>query len=257
MSNDCYLCGKEDATQPLKLKDTFTAHNLAKAPTSDKLCTRCEWSIGLRANYYQEAKKKYSTLYSRNWSWLYQGDRLLFPTFNGEYEGLPIVENLPSREMIRGWLIDPPDPPFTIAIAESGQKHILFLAPESCSKELMVIQFELDTMYVDRKEYIKVLGVFEELMTCGCTKTEITTGSYKSQTMLNLWEKIIPLDDKIAKYRGGRFLDLISYVAINTKSKIKIDKEKQEPIPTKSIKEKSKKIRPSKKQTDQLNLFYL
>jgi hypothetical protein len=222
MSN-CYLCGTLNATLPLKLKDSFTAHSLAKCPHSDKLCDRCEYSINLVCFYWNENKidkktKKpkpdWSKLFARNWSWLYNDTTLIAPVFNGEKEGLPIVENLPTRELIREWIINPPQPPFTIAIAESGQKHILFLAQEAHNRELFPVLFELDTIFIKRAEFIKYLECFEALMGLGATKTEIVTGYYKSQFLLNNLTNYDQFESIITPIRGSRLLDLISYVAI-------------------------------------------
>lgn len=232
---NCYLCGKSPANHTLKLKDTFTAHSLAKSPSSDKMCDRCEYSVNLIAYYWNENKvgkgKKekgnWSKIYSRNWSWLYQGEKLIAPIFDGEKDGIPVVSKLPTRELIREWLINPPTPPFTIAIAESGQKHILFLALEAQSRDVFPVQFELDTLYIKRKEFCLLLENYEALMLLGATKTEITSGQYKSQFLLANLSIYQEYDDVILPYRGSRLLELIEYVAIKQEKEIKTKEEKQ------------------------------
>jgi CRISPR type IV-associated protein Csf1 len=253
MSN-CYLCGAENALHKLNLKDSFTAHSLAKCPHSDKLCDRCEYSINLVCFYWNENKldkktKKpkpdWSKLFARNWSWLYQGKTLIAPVFNGEKEGFPIVENLPTRELIREWIINPPEPPFTIAIAESGQKHILFLAQEAQSKDLFPVLFELDILFIKRKEFTNLVNNFETLMGMGATKTEIVTGYYKSQFLLNNLTTYDEFESIISTIRGSRLLDLISYVAI----------AKKQEIVEKPIKKEAVKQPPIKEFSTQLSLF--
>ena len=224
MSN-CYLCGRENATFSAKFKDTFTAHSSAKCPQSTKLCKRCDFSINLRANYLNPSKGKYSSLFGRNWSWLYQGDELISPTFNGEIDGLPIVENLPTREMIRGWLLNPPNPPFTIAIAESGQKHILYLAQEAHSKDAFPVQFELDFVLIKRQEFAQLLSCFESLMGLGATKTEILSGEFKSQFLIKNLNSYVEYEETIRKHRGKRLLELVSYVAMAAKIEPKMKEE--------------------------------
>ena len=81
-------------------------------------------------------------MFGRSLSRLYQGDRLLSPTIEGEREGLQIVKDLATREQIRDWLLNPPDPPFLIAIAQSGQKHILPMAEEAHDRDQFPVQFE-------------------------------------------------------------------------------------------------------------------
>lgn len=214
MSN-CYLCGATPAPNKLALKNTFTAHCFAKFPDSDHLCDRCQFSIDTRANYWNEAKGKYSLLYARNWSWLYQGSNLISPVFDGEHEGFPVVKNLATRIEMRDWLLNPPEPPFTMAIAESGQKHILFLAQEAQSKDLFPVQFEMDSVIVRRAEFSSLLIFFEQLMILGASKTEILTGKYKSQFLLNAYlnQNFIKLEEEISKRRGSRLLELVAYVA--------------------------------------------
>lgn len=241
MSN-CYLCGANNATHKLKLKDTFTAHSLAKCPQSDKLCDRCEYSLNLRANYFNPNKGKFSILYARNWSWLYQDNNLIYPTFNGEKDGLPIVENLPTREMIRGWLINPPEPPFTIAIAESGQKHILFLAQTAYNKEVFPVQFELDTVIVFHKVFLNMLRNFEQLMRLGATKTEILSGNYKSQFLMNNLGKYEQFEYELENRRCSRLLELVSYVAIQKQDIPKKENCTNLPVQSKLIENKLQQL---------------
>lgn len=217
MNNYCYLCGKP-ASLPLKLKDTFTAHSNAKCPQSKMICDRCDWSINLRCFYFNPNKQKWGKLFSRNWSWLFQEKELLSPVIEGEYsEGkdtLPVVSKLASRLEIRQWLIEPPEPPFTIAIAESGQKHILFLAQEAYSKNIFPVQFELDCLLINRELFISILTNYEKLLFLGFNKTEIESGEYRSEKLMQElveWER---LEQQIEAYRGSRFFQLIGYVAI-------------------------------------------
>lgn len=218
MSNLCYLCG-QPATKPLKLKDSFTAHSVARTPSSNLICDRCEWSINLRCFYFNPNKQKWGKLFSRNWSWVFQGEKLISPTINGTHtEGkdtLEIVSELPTRSQIRDWLLNPPEPPFTIAIAESGQKHILFLAQEAYDRNLFPVQFELDSLHLNRQEFAKLLKIYECLMQLEFSKTEIDSGDYRSDRLMKNLEAWEPLESVIAPYRGSRLLQLISYVAIS------------------------------------------
>lgn len=210
----CYLCGATPAPNKLSLKKTFTAHCFAKFPDSDCLCDRCQFSIDTRANYWNETKGKYSLIYARNWSWLYQGSNLVSPVFDGEHGGFPVVKSLATRVKMREWLLNPPEPPFTMAIAESGQKHILFLAQEAYGRELFPVQFELDSVLIRREFFAELLEIFESLMALGSSKTDIVSGQYKSQFLLTAYldPNFEAWDAAIAKQRGGRLLELIAHV---------------------------------------------
>lgn len=216
MSNLCYLCGNP-ATKPLKLKDTFTSHSSARVPTSDKMCDLCEWSINLRCWYFNPNKTKWGKLFSRNWSWLLQSGAVVCPTIGGpRTEGkdtLPVVSDLSTRIQMRNWLINPPEPPFTIAIAESGQKHILFLAQEALDRDRFPVQFELDILHLDRVEFIRLLSSYESLMALDFSKAEIDSGEYRSDRLMKCLEQWSSLEPSIENLRGTRLLTLISHVA--------------------------------------------
>jgi hypothetical protein len=233
--SSCYLCGYSPASNKLNLKDSFTAHSLAVYPESNFLCDRCEWSINLRAKY-QKPDGKISTLYARNWSWLIKGGKLIYPVLTEQKNDLPIVSEMPSRALIREWLVNPPEPPFTIAIAESGQKHILFLAKESVSRDLFPVQFEIDSLIIKRQLLIELLTNFEQLMGLGATKTEITTGNYKSQFLLKHLLDYEQFDAVLEKHRGTRLMDLISYVAQLPDVPVKEVKEEEVKIVEEKIK---------------------
>jgi hypothetical protein len=186
-------------------------------PRSNKICDRCEWSINLRCWYFNTNKDKWGKLFSRNWSWLLQGGAIVCPTI-GEIrtegkDALPVVSDLPTRIQMRSWLLNPPEPPFTIAIAESGQKHILFLAQEAYNRNRFPVQFELDTLYVDRVEFTRLLSAYESLMALDFSKTEIDSGEYRSDRLMKSFEQWSSLDPIIEIVRGSRLLMLISHVA--------------------------------------------
>ena len=217
--NPCYLCGKP-ATKPLALKDSFTAHSSARAPTSDKMCDRCHATMNGDEKelwYWNEGKNKWSKLWGRSLSRLYQGNQLLSPTIEGTHtengKTFPIVAKLATRLAMREWLLNPPQPPFTIAIAESGQKHILFLAQEAHDRDRFPVQFELDTLHIDRAAFTRLMGTYEALMGLEFTKTEIDSGDYRSDRLMKCLEGWEPLEAAIESQRGTRQLQLISHTA--------------------------------------------
>lgn len=214
---NCYLCGSSPANKPLKLSTSFTDHPAARCPTSNRMCDRCAWAIPLRCWYWNPNQKKWSKLFSRNWSWLLSVNDS-WPKFGSERsEGkdtLPVVTGLPTRALIRQWLMEPPEPPFTIAIAESGQKHILPWAVKAQSREFYPVMFEKDLLYINRASFCQLLSTYERLMALGFSKTEIDSGDYRSDRLISavgqgFWE----LEGAIAQSRGTRLLQLMSFVA--------------------------------------------
>ena len=215
---NCYLCAAPNATKTLELKDSFTAHSSARCPESTCLCDRCAWVIPLRCSYFNPNKGKYSTLFARGWSWLLNGDNS-FPKFGGIVEGFTEVSELPTRAQMREWLINPPAPPFTICIAESGQKHILPWALEANSRDYFPVQFELDTLHIYRSAFTHLLTRYEYLMELGFSKTEINSGNYRSDRLAKCINEYASSEAVIASKRGSRLLELVSYVAISLPQK--------------------------------------
>lgn len=219
----CYLCARP-ATKPLKLKDSFTNHTSCRAPTSNHICDECEEvMLGKQKQlfYWNPNKNKWSKLFGRSLTRVYQSDELIAPKidFNGHTEdkdSLPIVSDLVTREYLRHILLNPLEPPFRIVIAESGQKHILPWSKTAYSKEMFPVQFEMDTLYLKHGEFCELLQVFESLMEV-FSKTEIYTGSYRNDRLMSFlssdFDLFWTLENQVLPHRGSRLLDLINYVA--------------------------------------------
>ena len=217
----CYFCGAP-ATVPVQLKATFTSQNLARVPDSRHSCERCDYWLNLRCWYFNPHKQQWSKLFSRNWSSLFVDGKLISPIIEGNHsdgkDTFPTVRNLPTRAEIRSWLLEPPQPPFTICIAESGQKHIVMWSQIAYSRERFPVQFEMDNIQIDRQSFAESLSGYEKLLTV-FSKTEIDTGEYHSDRLLKFWalhnyDYWQQLESDIARLRGGRLLQLLSYVAI-------------------------------------------
>ncbi len=215
----CYLCAKP-GTNKLELSSSFTMHSSAKCPESKVLCDRCYAPISGNQKqlwYWNESKGKWSKLWGRSLSRIYQGETLIAPTIEGTYtEGkdtFPVVKNLLTRVEIREYLLNPPEPPFTIAIAESGQKHVIPWALEARSRVMFPVQFELDVVYIDSR-FREYLDVYEKLMELGFSKTEIDSGDYHSNRLIKVFDSYWELEEKIATIRGTRLMALLNYVAI-------------------------------------------
>lgn len=184
-----------------------------------------------RVWYHNQDEDRWVSLYLRGIHQLWQGDILLHPQLGKPEEhtqvsaagktGKPatyrVLSGVPKRTEVREWLVNPPDPPFTIAIAESGQKHILFLAQEGYSREAFPVQFEMDTLQVVRAEFVALLGTYEALLNLAFSKTEIDTGNYRPDRILPCFDQWRALDAVISQYRCGgspsRLLQLVSFVA--------------------------------------------
>ena len=96
----------------------------------------------------------------------------------------------------------------------------------------------MDSLAINRPEFVKLLGLYEELLALGFSKTELDSGDYRHDRVLNNLDEWQRLDPAIAKHRSAgkpsRLLQLISFVATKpeyippTKSE-KVAESKPEP----------------------------
>ena len=233
MHKHCYYCGRSPALKPVEISPTFTAGGLVKVPHSDAMCDRCHGIMFgdiQRVWYHNVDENRHVALYLRGIHQLWSGDTLINPALLPPQEHTQIsaagkvgklstyhaLTHVPKRLEVRDWLINPPEPPFTIAIAESGQKHILFLAQEGYSRDIFPVQFEMDSLQIERHRLINLLTDYESLLCLGFSKTEIDSGEYRPDRIManfDLWQQH---DKLIAPLRAGakasRLLQLISFV---------------------------------------------
>lgn len=271
MSKYCYYCGAEGANLPLQISPTFTAAGMIKVAHSDVMCDRCHGIMFgdlQRVWHHNKDDDRWVKLYLRGIHQLWQGDTLLEPKLGdpeehiqvssagkvGKPETYHVLSGVPKRVRVRDWLLDPPEPPFTIAIAESGQKHILFLAQTGYDRENYPVQFEMDSLAINRAQFTALLGTYEQLLALSFSKTEVDTGEYRADRLLANFEAWQQLEPEIAQHRSGgkpsRLLQLISFVAIKP--------EYIEPLPKveRPIEQKTTKSKTPKSSTEaQLSLF--
>lgn len=250
----CYYCGAT-ADIPLRVSDSFTATDV-KCPHAEVMCDRCHRVMfgDLKQVWvFNSERQQWVTLYLRSLSTLWQGDRLVSPVLGepeekimvsasgrtGKPQTLPVAHELPNRVTVRKWLVNPPEPPFTIAIAESGKKHILYLAQEACDRSFFPVQFEIDTLYLEHVYFVQLLTAFELLMALEFSKTEINSGIYRVDRVRAARSAHISLDAVLApeRCRGepSRLLQLVSFVAQRSEPiKESIDKVKKDEIENKT-----------------------
>lgn len=183
----CWLCGglTGGRGQPTKkaIKDTFTNHDMARAPASRSICPGCVFSISFRE--------------LRNYS-------ILATEYGIKH---------PTRAEIRDILLNPPDPPFVMCIAVSGQKHLTFKADIAYSHDLYLVQMEDTRVIVDIAQLTDILDIAERLYTV-FSKDEIKTGRYSQGRIKELGISMFQeLEERLAPHRGNRLFDLAIFVA--------------------------------------------
>ena len=186
LSGRCWLCGCETETgHPKKkiIKPTFTDHDLAAIPWSDVVCEHCAWALS-----YREL---------RNYSILATGDGLYHPT----------------RAQIREAILNPPNPPFLLCVAESGQRWLHFKAYVNLTNKGFAVRMDNFNAIVSPKLFKRALDTVEELYQT-FTKAEIESGNYQSHRIrefgLDRWEQ---LESIVAPTRKSSLFQLVLFVA--------------------------------------------
>lgn len=203
LSGNCWLCGcptTQGVEKEVAIKPTFTYHTMARVPWSNVVCEHCHWALSYKS------LRCYSILATK--------DGLFHP----------------SRVEIRDVLLHPPEPPFALCIAESGQKWLHFRTP-LCTTQHMRVRFEELDIAIKPESFAALLGPIEELYTVFSKEREIGPGAYNSTRIqefgLERWEK---LENAIMPYRRTGLFNLALFLAMRreeaeTETKAKAETE--------------------------------
>lgn len=204
----CWLCGStvtSDAWSRSIFPDTFTNVNLARAPLSPVVCPACVYlSTGdgwkhHAARFPDLGVKTVHPLSWRSYSHLF---------VHGEHR-------VPNRADLRDILLAPPEPPFLLCIALSGQKHLLFRSAVAHDRDQFPVQFEEASLWIDRESFTRCLLDTESSLSAGLTRDEITTGRYrvpKPTVDRQHWRQVVAVLDRWRRTQPA-WLSLAVHVA--------------------------------------------
>jgi CRISPR type IV-associated protein Csf1 len=192
----CWLCDGPTGGRGWLLReaapDTMVAANRAACQTSDAVCWQCAATVSKQvwesviAKYPDRGLKTGYAVSFRNYSHVFT----------------PQVYDCPTRERWRGWLLNPPNPPFLFIMAVSSQKHLIFRGTVSHDRDWFPVQMEEESFMVKRILFGECLADFEALYALGFSKDSILTGHYHAGQMmkigLSVWK---PLADTMDGWR--------------------------------------------------------
>jgi len=184
----CWLCGgmlnDRGIHKSLVIKDTFTDHSWAHVRGADYVCAGCVWCLS------------YKTL--RNYSILATHDGLKHP----------------SRNEIAEILLNPPEPPWLLCIAVSGQKWLHFKGKINYGNDRYTVNFEETQVIVEPKTYDRIFEVTERLYNGGFTKDEIENFNFPAHKIQKYGLVNLENDmNQLQSYKGSRMLKLAVYLA--------------------------------------------
>jgi CRISPR type IV-associated protein Csf1 len=130
----CFYCGNPAEVQ-LVLSGAFNERYAVAYRDSGMICQGCQISLDEKATISGRDKPQKT----RNWSWLITAT-----------VAEPITE--PSR--LREVCLAPPDPPWALTVAVSGQKHLIWRAPANVDNAMCVVQMEMQRV-VYRPQHLR------------------------------------------------------------------------------------------------------
>jgi len=184
----CWLCGGntngKGTPKKKTIKPTFTDHSLARAPMSQSICEACTWALSERS--------------LRNYS--------IFATSKGLYH--------PSRPEIQKICLSPPEPPFLLTIAISGQKWLHFKTKINYNNICFAAAFEETPTTIIPMQFATITKYTELLYNGGFTKDEILSGIYNnSRIMAYGISKFEEHETILRRFRGSRQFELAVFLA--------------------------------------------
>lgn len=124
--DSCFYCGAPAGeSHPLELRSSFADWWHVANPKSQVICNGCD--IALREKVPMEGRDKLQK--TRSYSWLVTTT-----------DATPYTKA--DKAVLLRHCLAPPDPPWALAIADSGQKHLLYRTRANCDRSPWVVQFE-------------------------------------------------------------------------------------------------------------------
>lgn len=149
----CYYCGCKCNTQFLVkdyVKNTFTNRDIVACPGALYVCLGCIESMGAGPDQIDmidgsvKVRENDRGMQPRMYSWV------LTQTCNKAATKAHIAR---LREII----LNPPEPPFAIVLADSGQKQLLFRAPVALDRSVFPVMLEDEIIEVNVEEIRELL----------------------------------------------------------------------------------------------------
>lgn len=215
----CWLCAGDTDKKGWHIKDVigsaFTDVNSAAFPTSQTICYSC--AALMKKEAWEMACNKH-------------GHSPYFPAKDGKE---PFMSNwmfsshviskdgwiIPTRAQMRDILIDPPRPPFVITIADKGKIHVLFKSQVSQSVDDFFINYDDQTIHINRVKFTKILNDVEDAYEF-FSKESMLTGNYNQAAILaagiEKWREI----DNGLKIHRAQYADMLKVAVFVAKKDV-------------------------------------
>ena len=155
----CYFCGASCGDEfPTKdhVQDTFTNRDVVHFPGSEYCCPGCIEASGQGPDQMEmldgviRVRENARGMQPRMYSWIITASKRWAAT-------------KAHIAQIRAFILDPPDPPFVVVLADSGQKQLLFRAPVAHDRDRFPVLLEDQVIDVDRERLVTALEAADKL----------------------------------------------------------------------------------------------
>lgn len=102
-----------------------------------------------------------------------------------------------KRQDWRGYLTNPPPPPFCFVLSAICKKHLLYKAEMAYNNIKFPIRFEDKIIQIDVVNFRECLDSFEALYSVGLNKASLVTGDYNVTAMLKVDRELLHKHDYI------------------------------------------------------------
>jgi hypothetical protein len=176
----CFYCGISCGQEYNKkdfVKPTFTNRDIVKNPGSDYVCGCCVDSMRTGGDdliLIDGDIKAARSATPRMYSWI------LSQSGNKAFSKRHL-------DFARSIIVDPPNPPFSIILADSGQKQLIFRAPVNYDKKSFVVlleEKEISVFPYTIKKYLEIAV----LVSAACGKKSLT-----DPDQFNNWKNVIEM----------------------------------------------------------------
>lgn len=203
MTGVCRFCGKESEGQPFEkwVKDTFTDHD--KLKPGDIICDDCSFWFEEGSFVLAQKVGKDKPQRMRNYSQF---------IVNSEWTPLSKGDKPRMIEILLGESF-----PELAAIADSGQKHIVFRATRNPQgSKAGWVQFEEQRLWVIPQELKSLIDTIEAGLLI-FSKSEIESGNYLPHRIIQFSLKKMARNGGYTKTKTRLFTPKISYIFISEK----------------------------------------
>lgn len=142
--HNCFYCGGQcntDYTVKKYVKDTFTNRDIVRRPASEYICSGCVCTLNERANINLANEEIRESQKTRLYSWVFsKSGRVAYTKAH-----LKLLTNI---------IINPPEPPFGIVLAVTGQKQLLFRSVLAWNRDRFPVMLEEEIITVSPAELL-------------------------------------------------------------------------------------------------------